>query len=228
MTINKKNKIDLIRGVPLFGELCEEELDKLTRIAVVRKYPRNTTIFHEGDYADSLYLLQSGRVKIQLTDISGKEVIVSILQSGESFGEMALIDSKERCAQVVTMSDCELIVISSGEFRRLLADYPDLSLALLRQFSRRLRQANRNIGNLATLDVLGRVAHLLIEYSVEVGGEMVVRDLPTQKDIASMVGASREMVNRAFRHLTSNGYLQTRDDGEMVVQEQIGQYGAPE
>lgn len=220
MLVRKMDKVDYIRSVPLFSELSEEALGKLAQISVTRKYPRNITIFHEGDYAEALYVLRQGQVKIQITDVSGREVIVSVLRSGESFGEMALIDSQERCAQVVTMTSCELIVIGSGEFTRLLAESPDLSLALLRQFARRLRQANRNIGNLATLDVLGRVARLLIENAIEEGGCMVIRDLPTQKDIASMVGASREMVNRVFKHLTNNGYLESRN-GVLIIQDDI-------
>jgi len=214
------DKIECIRQVPLFAGLPGSDLEKLAKISIVRKYPRNTTIFHEGDYADALYLLQDGRVKIQITDLAGREVIVSVLQSGDSFGEMALIDSQERCAQVVTMTDCELMVIASSEFKRLLSESPDLSLALLHQVAHRLRQANRNIGNLATLDVLGRVARLLMEYSIEEGGRMIIRDLPTQKDIAGMVGASREMVNRAFKHLTNNGYLESRD-GLLIIQDEI-------
>lgn len=218
MSVAAEDKIELIRRVPLFSELDTDELAKLARIAVIRKYPRNSTIFHEGDYADALYLLRSGRVKIQLTDISGKEVIVSVLESGESFGEMALIDSHERCAQVVTMSTCELIQISSSEFKRLLSDSPDLSLVLLRQMANRLRQANRNIGTLASLDVLGRVARLLLEYAIDEEGQLIVKDLPTQREIASMVGASREMVNRVFKHLTSRGYVESRN-GQLIIQD---------
>lgn len=214
------NKADYIARVPIFSGLADDDLAKLARISVIRKYPRNTTIFHEGDYAEALYVLKQGRAKIQITDLSGKEVIVNVLQSGESFGEMALIDSQERCAQVVTMTACELIVIASSGFKSLLAESPELSLALLRQFANRLRQANRNIGNLATLDVLGRVARLLIEYAVEEEGTRIVRDLPTQKDIANMVGASREMVNRVFKHLTSNGYLESRN-GVLIIQDDI-------
>lgn len=146
MLTRTSDKVEYIRRVPLFAGLSEHELDKLARISVVRKYPRNTTIFHEGDYAEALYVLKQGRVKIQITDLSGREVIVNVLQSGESFGEMALIDSQERCAQVVTMTSCELVVIASSEFKSLLAESPELSLALLmRQFANRLRQANRNM-----------------------------------------------------------------------------------
>lgn len=220
MSAGMLNKVEHIRRVPLFSELSATQLEMLARISVVRKYPRNTTIFHEGDYAEALYVLLHGRVKIQITDLSGREVIVSLLESGESFGEMALIDSQERCAQVVTMTPCELIVIASSEFKRLLAESPELSLALLHQFASRLRQANRNIGNLATLDVLGRVARLLIDYAVEEHGLLVVRNLPTQKDIASMVGASREMVNRVFKHLTNNGYLESQN-GNLIILDEI-------
>jgi CRP/FNR family cyclic AMP-dependent transcriptional regulator len=220
MAVLSRDKIGCIRNVSIFSGLSETDLEKLARISVLRRFPRNTTIFHEGDYAEALYVLQQGKVKIQITDEFGKEVILSVLQDGESFGEMALIDSQERCAEVVTMTACELIVISRDEFKRLLAESPDLPLALLRQFAHRMRQANRNIGNLATLDVLGRVARLLIESAVKENGSMVVRDLPTQKDMASMVGASREMVNRALKHLTSNGYLENCD-GLLVIRDDI-------
>lgn len=220
MSAHNSDKIACIRSVSIFSDLSEDDLGKLAHISVLRRFPRNTTIFHEGDYADALYVLQHGKVKIQITDEFGKEVILSVLQDGESFGEMALIDSQERCAEVVTMTTSELIVISRNEFKRLLVESPDLPLALLRQFAHRMRQANRNIGNLATLDVLGRVARLLIESAVKEGDLLIVRDLPTQKDMASMVGASREMVNRAVKHLTSNGYLENRA-GRLIIRDDI-------
>lgn len=220
MSESNDDKAEFVSRVPLFSDLAPDEIAKLVKIAVARRYPRNATIFHEGDRADALYILQQGQVKILLTDVNGRETIVSTLRAGECFGEMALIDSEERCAQVVTMAPCQLLVIASSEFRRLLGESPELSIALLRQLSERLRQANRNIGSLATLDVLGRVARLLIEYAQEEEGELIVRDLPTQRDIAAMVGASREMVNRVFQHLTRNGYLESRLGG-WVLRESI-------
>lgn len=196
-----------LRRVPLFSELGEPELTQLARIAINRSFPKDTLIFQEGDFADSLYLIREGQVKVLLSSPEGREVIVSILKAEDYFGEMALIDTCVRCARVVTMSNCQFTLIGRSEFDRLIHNSPQMALALLRSLANRLRAANRRIGSLATLDVLGRVAKVLLDEAEREGDDLVVSPIPKQKDIAAMVGASREMVNRAYRELVDNGYI---------------------
>ncbi len=196
-----------LRNVSLFASLNDEQLRDIARLAVTRTFPREATVFREGDKGDALYVIQEGRVKVLLSGENGREVIVSILAPGQCFGEMALVDSGTRCARVVAMTECRFQVISGVDYARLLRSSPEIAAAMLREIADRLRAANRSIGSLATLDVFGRVARFLLDAATEVEGQLVVEELPTQTDIAAIVGASREMVNRAMRELARQGFI---------------------
>ncbi len=204
----------------MFASLDEAQLEEVARLASIRHFGRGRHVFRERDRGDALYVVQDGRVKVMFSSENGREVIVSILGEGEYFGEMALLDSEARCASVVAMTPCTLLVIARSDFSQLLASSPELSRAMLRELTHRLRFANRTIGNLATLDVFGRVARFLLDSAKEQDGERVVTNLPTQSDIAAVVGASREMVNRALKELSSQGYIRQRG-GQLVITESI-------
>lgn len=204
---NTNDKKDLLRKVSLFADLSDEHIQDLARVTVSRRFPKEAMIFEEGDFADALYVVETGKVKVLLSDADGHDVIISILNRGECFGEMALVDSEVRSARVVTMTPSDVMMIAKGEFERWLTGHPEISMALLQELSRRLRSANRTIGSLAMLDVGGRVARVLLEAARDEDGQLIVRDPPTQKDIASMVGASREMVNRTFKELMRQGRI---------------------
>ncbi len=210
-----------LRNVSLFAALDDAQLKDVARLAVPRTYPRETTVLREGDRGEALYLIQEGRVKVLLSAEKGREVIVSILAPGQCFGEMALVDSSTRCARVVTMTDCRFQVISGADYTRLLTSSPEIAIAMLRELAGRLRSANRSIGSLATLDVFGRVARFLLDAATEVKGQIVVEELPTQTDIAAIVGASREMVNRAMRELNHQGFI-TQHGKRVVITDKMG------
>ena len=212
MTNDKK---DLLRKVSLFADLSDDQIAALSRVTVSRRFPKDAMIFEEGDFADALYMVEKGKVKVLLSDADGHDVIISILQTGECFGEMALVDSEVRSARVVTMTPSEVLMISKAEFQRWLTGHPEISMALMQELARRLRSANRTIGSLAMLDVGGRVARVLLDAAEQADGQLIVRDPPTQKDIASMVGASREMVNRTFKELVRQGRIS--QTGRIIV-----------
>lgn len=205
----------LFRRVSLFSELDDDQMVELARSAIQRTFPRETIIFQQGDSADALYIIRRGKVKVLLSTLEGRDVIVSTIGAGEWFGEMAIIDSRTRCARVETMTSCQVTMIPKNVFDSLLDSSPKTTVALLRGVIHRLRAANRNIGSLAALDVSGRVARVLLDLAVPDGQELVVNGLPTQREIADMVGASREMVNRAFKGLLNDGYISLR--GKTVV-----------
>ncbi len=214
------DKLDFLARVPLFAELGRDELDTLGGMAVMRSFPRDVIIFQENDYADALYMIREGRVKVVLADEDGHEVIVSILQAGESFGELALIDSEVRCARVVTMTDVKVAMLAKADFQDWLQRNPSIALSLLQDVARRLRLANETIGSLAMLDVHGRVARVLLNNAASEDGQLVVRTPMTQKDIAAMVGASREMVNRVFKQLAEQGSISLRD-GQIYIHQSL-------
>lgn len=208
------------KNVLLFSGLDDDELEALANIAVKRSYPKNTIIINEGDETDSLYLITDGKVKIVLSDEDGKEIIISILEPGSYFGELSLIDEEPRSACVITMAKSQFAIINKSEFDRLQDEIPTLARNLLKGLSKRLREANKNISSLALMDVYGRVARTLLQFAKPEGDKQVIHEKLTQKDIANMVGASREMVSRIFKDLTVGGYI-TVSGGMITINEKL-------
>jgi CRP/FNR family cyclic AMP-dependent transcriptional regulator len=195
-----------LKRIPLFEGLPEAELRALAERTVTRSYPKQAIIVTEGDDSDSLYLILSGRVKVYLADEHGKELILAIKGAGQYFGEMVL-DDQPRSASVITLEPAQFAVLSRADFRAFLLRHPEVALLLIQNLIRLARGLNQNVRNLAMLDVYGRVARILLELAVEQGGKLVIPEKMTQKDIAARVGASREMINRILRDLTTGGYV---------------------
>jgi CRP/FNR family cyclic AMP-dependent transcriptional regulator len=200
----------VLKAVPLFATISEEQLRMLTTMVTRRSASRNTTIMSSGDATDSLYIVLSGRLKVMMSDSEGKEVILAILGPGEFFGEMGLIDDEPRSASVVTIEPCELLSIAKRDFKRVLTENSEMAMAVMRGLVRRLREADRKIGSLALLDVYGRVARLLLDMAENVNGEKIVTKRLPKQDIAKMIGASREMVSRVMKDLQTGGYIEMR------------------
>jgi CRP/FNR family cyclic AMP-dependent transcriptional regulator len=193
--------------ISLFSELSEPEIVAVTKLAVTRNFPKNTLILCEGDQSDSLYVILSGKVRVFLSDDEGKEVTLNVQGEDEYFGELALLDSAPRSASVVTLEKTRLAVISKSAFEQCMAKNPDIPLKISRGLARRLRELSENVRSLALMDVYGRVAHTLLDMSEEKDGKKIIPQKLTQREIASMVGASREMVSRILRDLSTGGYI---------------------
>ena len=198
---------DILRKVPLFGELGPPELERVAEISRERAYPRNSVILFEDDPGDALYVVAQGQVKVVLIGEDGREVILSVLGEGEFFGEMALIDDEPRSAHVIAMNDSTLLVIRREDFQGILRQTPGIALALLRALSWRLRRVDEKVGSLVLLDVNGRVAQLLLELAEEAGSERITRRL-THHTIAQMIGSSRETVSRTMREFVEKGHIE--------------------
>ena len=194
--------------------MSEKHFQALAKRGAVKAYPRNTVIVNEGDRSDSLYIILSGKVKVYLADEEGKEILLTIQGPGEYFGEMVL-DQGPRSASVMTLEPAKFSVISTDEFKRFLTEHPDAGPELVMSLIHRVRELTKTVGNLALLDVYGRVARLLLELAVEVNGEMVISERLTQQDMASRVGCSREMISRILKDLRTGGYLKM--DGERII-----------
>jgi len=195
-----------LKKIPLFEGVPEADLRALAERTVTRTYPKQAIIVSEGDESDSLFLILAGRVKIYLADEHGKELILAIKGPGQYFGEMVL-DEEPRSASVMTLEAAQFAVLSRADFRSFLLEHPAVSLEVIQNLIRVARGLNRSVRNLAMLDVYGRVARTLLDLAVERDGKMVIPERLTQKDIAARVGASREMINRVLRDLTTGGYV---------------------
>jgi CRP/FNR family transcriptional regulator, cyclic AMP receptor protein len=204
----------------LFSDLAPTDTQVLTRHGTVRSYPANAILINEGDLTDSLYVLLEGQVKVFASDESGKEVILGILGPGEYFGELSLVDDAPRSASVMTLGPVKLMMITKSEFKHCLAENPDMAFNLIRALTREVRALTDNIKSLALMDVYGRVAHTLLDLAVEKDGKLVVEQRLTHQDIANMVGASREMVSRILKDLSTGNYISV-DNRSITINEKL-------
>src|SRR5216683_3230597 len=200
----------LFRNVPLFSMLSEVQLQLLTQVLSRKAYPKNSTIIAAGDPTDAMYIVVSGRLKVTMSDKEGREVILAILNQGDFFGEMGLIDQAPRSATVVTIESCELLTITRTDFMKCLQKNFDLAMNVIRGLVKRLREADKKIGSLALMDVCGRVARLLLEMAETVDGQKVVTQKLPKQQIAKMIGATREMVSRVMKELETSGHIEVR------------------
>jgi CRP/FNR family cyclic AMP-dependent transcriptional regulator len=210
----------MLNQVELFAGLSQAQLDRLTERAASRSYPKGAIVINEGDEAGTLFIVQTGTVKVYLSDENGREVILSTLGPGEHFGELALLDDTPRSASVATCEPCKLLLVQKSALRELIVSEPEASLLMLRGMAKRIRRLTDNVRTLALLDVFGRLVHTLEELSVEKDGMRVIEPRPTQQDIASRIGASREMVSRILTDLTRGGYI-ALEDKRIVIRKKI-------
>jgi CRP/FNR family cyclic AMP-dependent transcriptional regulator len=206
---------DIFDRIPLFENLGKPERDSLAGRFILRRHPKNSIIINEGDDTSSFYIILEGRVKVYLTDDSGKEVILNIQGEGEYLGEVALLDEGPRSASVVTTEDSRFAVLNRQSFMECIGENPQLSLEIMQGLTQRLRALSENVRSLALMDVYGRVARLLLELAVDQEGEKVIEDRLTQNEIAARVGASPKMVGRIMQDLKKGGYV--RKQGKYLV-----------
>jgi len=200
----------LLRNVPLFESLSEQQRDLLMQRLRRRSHARGETIVEAGDPSQCLYIIISGRAQVVITDGKGRKVILALLRPGDYFGEMSLLDECPRSASVIAREACEILILDKHDLVECLRASPQLALTVARGLAKRLRAADRRIGSLALLDVYGRVAQVLLQEAEDVDGIRVVRGGLSKQDIARMIGASRERVSRIMKDLQTRGYIESR------------------
>ncbi|WWT74390.1 Crp/Fnr family transcriptional regulator [Lautropia mirabilis] len=186
--------------------------------------PPGRVIVTEGEPSQSLYILLSGRAKVQRSDTEGKEVILAVIGPGECFGEMSLIDDSPRSASVITIDTSDFMAINKESFKSMMLSSPEMSLRIMAGLVRRLREADKKIETLALLDVYGRVARVLLDMSEKVGEERMIRSRLPRQEIAKMIGASREMVSRVMKGLETEGYIVPLPEGKVLLREKLSSY----
>ncbi len=206
---------DSLKAVPLFSPLSPQAIAALADGAIVRSYAKNTIVVTEGERSDSLYVILAGRVKVFVSDEHGKDLVLTVEGPGEYFGELAL-DEGPRSASVMTLEPCKMAVVANDVLRGFLTSHPEAAVQLLRGLTGLVRRLTESIKDLALLDVYGRVAKLLLELGREVEGRLVIDQRLTHQDIADRVSASREMVSRIFKDLTTGGYI-ANEGGKIVI-----------
>ncbi len=204
---------EMLKKVSLFSQLGDDTLAGLGGHLHRRTFRKGTIIFHKDQAGDALYIVESGRVRIFLPTPAGEELTVDVAGPGDVFGELALLDGRPRSASAEAQEDTVTFTISREEFQGVLMQTPQLAAALVELLSSRLRHVTEYAESLAFLDVHARLARALLEmadrYGVRRDGIEIDFDM-TQTDLATMVGATRERVNRALAAFKAQGLIELR------------------
>ncbi len=210
---------EVVRKAPLFTALDDAASASLLANMVSVKIPKGTILFAEGDEGDQLYVIAEGKLKLGTSSSDGRENLLSILGPGEMFGELSLFDPGPRTSTATAVTDAKLLSLGQEKLLPWLAENPKVSLQLLARLAQRLRRTNEAVGDLVFSDVPGRVAKALIDLGERFGkktdeGLFVHHDL-TQEELAQLVGASRETVNKALADFAGRNWLKL--DGRAVL-----------
>jgi CRP/FNR family cyclic AMP-dependent transcriptional regulator len=206
-----QSPVELLRSVPLFSDLEQEELERFSRVAVPRTFPASTRVFHEGDHSDACYIVRTGSFRVTREHSDGRAITLATLGPGDIFGELAMLDGEVRSASVEALVDGELLALPAGEVRGLLARHPEITVKLVAALVRRLRTANERISRQSFQTVPSRVAGVLSQLVAEEaprtadGGEVTIR--MNQADLAQLAGTSRESVSRFLADLERAGIV---------------------
>ena len=215
------SNLDLIRRVPIFSLLTNDQAKGIADSVVKRRYRRGEIIVEHGRKSNALFILLTGRARVLTADSRGREVILAVLQSGDYVGEMSLIDNEPHSATVRAEIQTDMLILGRPEFARCLPENSSLSYAIMRGLVARLRSADRQIESLALLDVYGRVARSLLDMAEVIGDAKIIRNKVSRQDLAKVVGASREMVSRVMKDLEERGMIETQENGSVVLKERL-------
>ncbi|MBA9001902.1 MULTISPECIES: Crp/Fnr family transcriptional regulator [Thermomonospora] len=203
--------VDVLSKAPLFEALDDQGAKALRANVAEVRLARGQTLFNEGETGDRLYVVLEGKIKLTRTSPDGRENLLSVLGPSEMFGELSLFDPRPRTASAVAVTECRLAGLGHDDLRPWLTGHPEVAVQLLRALAQRLRRTNDVMADLVFTDVPGRVAKQLLDLAERFGqpsdvGLHVHHDL-TQEELAQLVGASRETVNKALADFAARGWL---------------------
>ena len=221
--------IQLLRRVPLFSELDDPELERIAQVAIPRRFPNDTRVFHEGDPGDACFIVRTGSCRVTREHPDGRAITLANLGPGAIFGELAMLDGEARSASVEATEDTDLLALPASDMRALIRENPELAEKLVVALTRRLREANERIARQSFQTVPSRVAGVLDQLLAEDRMAPTVRDGVTirlrQSDLAQLAGTSRESVSRFLATLERAGVVQVgRGRVTILEPERLGSY----
>ncbi len=199
--------MSMLKEIPLFQGLNEEQLNFLTPMISRFTYPKGSVLITQGEHSTALFIVIQGELKVTAVGPEGKQTLLAFLGKNSFVGELSLLDDGPRSATVQTTVETETLLITQDVFNRFVESFPEALLPMLRIMASRLRDLDDMVCSLATLDVYGRVCKHLLKYAKEENGILVVQRRFTQEEIAEMIGSSREMVSRIMQGLSFGGYI---------------------
>ena len=196
---------DFLKYVPIFSELNDATIEQISKIGIRKTFKKDSVVLYEHETGSALFVIVEGKVKISRVSDDGREVILTILNDSDFFGEMAILDGLSRSANVTAMEDSELYIIQRNDFIGLLQTHPEISIALLKELTQRMRGADLKIKSLSLKDAEGKVATVILQLADDIGkiknGTVEIEKLPLQHDLANMAGTSRETISRTLHSL---------------------------
>jgi len=222
VAINKEASDEaVVRTAPLFSALDDESAASLRASMTLVKVSKGNTLFKEGDAGDRLFVVVEGKLKLGTSSIDGRENLLSILGPGDMFGELSLFDPGPRTATAAAVTDARVLALAHDQVIGLVTQHPQVSLELLARLAQRLRRTNEVLGDLVFSDVPGRVAKALMDLGSRFGvqkddGLHVNHDL-TQEELAQLVGASRETVNKALADFAARSWVRLEPRAVVVL-----------
>jgi CRP-like cAMP-binding protein len=203
---------DFLANVPIFTDLEDETLQKISTLGKRKHYEKESVILLEHEVGTALFVIIYGKVKVSRVSDDGREVILSILSDSDFFGEMAILDGLNRSANVTAIEDSEIFIIQRSDFLDLLYNHPEVSIALLQELTKRLRAADMKIKSLSLKDAEGKVATVILQLADDIGkikkGVVEIEKLPFQQDLANMAGTSRETISRTLHSFAKRGLIE--------------------
>ena len=203
--------LEVARKAPLFAALDDDAFSSLLARMQRQQLARAEVLFAEGDAGHRLFVILDGKIKLGRTSSDGRENLLAILGPGEMFGELSLFDPRPRTSTATSIVESTLIALSHDELQPWLLQHPEVAIQMLGALARRLRRTNDSLSDLVFSDVPGRVAKALLDLANRFGhpsdGGVLVDHGLTQEELAQLVGASRETVNKALADFASRGWL---------------------
>lgn len=200
-----------IARAPLFAALPVSAIEDLATRVTIRVVSSGSAVIAQDEPGDTMFVIMSGRVRVAMSGEGGREVTLSVLRSGDSFGEMSLFDHGPRSAHCVAAEQTTVLALSREDLMRHIQSHPRTALNLVSEMARRLRRADETIAQLALYDVNERLIHRLVGLAREEGAStpdgLIVRRRPTQQELANMIGSCRETISRAFNQLARDGLV---------------------
>jgi CRP-like cAMP-binding protein len=212
---------DHLRTSPLFSALDDDAAAALRASMVEQRLSKGEVLFSEGEPGEKLFVIESGRIKLGQTAPDGRESLIAVLGAGEMLGELSLFDPGPRTATAVAVTKSTVLSLGHGALLPWLVGRPDLAVSLLATLARRLRRTNEALADLVFSDVPGRVAKALLELAGKFGEDtpdgLLVRHELTQEELAQLVGASRETVNKALADFSQRGWIRIEQRSVTVL-----------
>ena len=216
-TTTRESIVPKLRSIPMFSDLPEADLVTLSAMMQYRKLPSGAFAITQNERGTAMFLLVSGRVKVSLASPDGKELALNYLEAPAHFGEMSLVDAEPRSADVIAVTDVEVLSLDAKDLSAAIQLQPRLALSLIATLSRRLRHTNARLEDMAFHDATHRVARVLLNVataSYEARGVPVISGL-THYEIATLAGTSRETASRIISSFAKEGVVATK--GRRIV-----------